>query len=115
MNFLEFYEYHLDADTTNHEWHSEGYPGGGAMIIEGLFEFTTFTFTNAGYTGRYGPPYSALLSSYSPYVPTNPWINTSNYFLDAFHPFKPLEFYCACILAISIQSSLLRIDRKLRV
>jgi len=48
--------------------------GGGA----GLYEFTTFTFTNGGQTGTTGPALATLLSSYN--TVSNPWLNTTAYF-----------------------------------
>ena len=42
-----------------------------------LYPFTTFTFTNAGATGRQGPTYAQLTSSYAV---TASWVTSSQYF-----------------------------------
>lgn len=42
-----------------------------------LYSFTTFTFTNAGATGRQGPTYNQLTASYAP---TASWVTSSQYF-----------------------------------
>lgn len=42
-----------------------------------LYDFTTFTFTNAGATGRNGPTNAQLLGAYSS---SAPWVTTPTYF-----------------------------------
>ena len=42
-----------------------------------LYTFTSFTFTNAGATGRQGPTYTQLTASY---VATASWVTSSTYF-----------------------------------
>ncbi len=42
-----------------------------------LYDFTTFTFTNAGATGRQGPTYQQLTASYAT---TASWVLTSSFF-----------------------------------
>ena len=44
----------------------------------GLYDFTTFTFTNAGITGRLGPTLSNCLASYN--TASYPWLNDTSYF-----------------------------------
>lgn len=44
----------------------------------GLYAFTSFTFTNAGITGRTGPTRANCLSSYN--TTTYPWLNNTAYF-----------------------------------
>lgn len=41
------------------------------------YNFTTFTFTNAGATGRQGPTYTQLTASYAP---TASWVTSSQFF-----------------------------------
>jgi hypothetical protein len=48
------------------------------LIGDGLFAFTSFTFTNAGITGRLGPTSANCLSSYD--TGSNPWLNNTAYF-----------------------------------
>lgn len=52
-----------------------GFTVGGA---QGLYAFTTFTFTNAGATGRNGPTLSNCLSSYD--TASNPWLTNTAFF-----------------------------------
>lgn len=47
-------------------------------VFASLYNFTTFTFTNAGATGQNGPTLSNCLSSYN--TTTNPWLNNTNFF-----------------------------------
>jgi hypothetical protein len=49
----------------------------GSVVSTALYPFTTFTFTNAGATGRQGPTYTQLTSSY---VTTASWVTSSQYF-----------------------------------
>ena len=50
---------------------------GGAPALPPLYAFTTFTFTPAGATGRFGPTLSAAVSAYTA---TAPWVtNTANF------------------------------------
>jgi hypothetical protein len=44
----------------------------------GLYNFTTFTFTNGTQTGASGPALANLLSAYN--TTTNPWLNNTAYF-----------------------------------
>jgi hypothetical protein len=48
------------------------------LIVPELYNFTTFTFTNAGVTGRQGPPLSNCLSAYD--TANNSWLNNTEYF-----------------------------------
>lgn len=52
----------------------------GASIVgsPSLYAFTSFTFTNVGITGRYGPTLTNTLSSYD--TTTYSWLNNTNYF-----------------------------------
>lgn len=50
----------------------------GTAEPSGLYNFTTFTFTNAGATGRFGPTLSNCTSSYN--TSTYPWILDTAYF-----------------------------------
>lgn len=50
----------------------------GSTWSEALFNFTTFTFTNAGKVGRSGPTLAECLASYN--TSTNPWLNNTNFF-----------------------------------
>ena len=54
--------------------------GGGVTVISSneLYEFSSFTFTNATATGRSGPSLANCLSAYN--TSTNPWLNNSSYF-----------------------------------
>lgn len=47
------------------------------ITSSGLYDFTTFTFTNAGATGRQGPTYTQLTASYAL---TASWVTSSLYF-----------------------------------
>ena len=47
-------------------------------LITELYSFTSFTFTNAGITGRNGPTRANCLSSYN--TATNTWLNNTAYF-----------------------------------
>ena len=51
--------------------------GGGEEPLA-LYDFTTFTFTNATMTGRLGPTLTNCLTSYN--TSTNPWLNNTVYF-----------------------------------
>ncbi len=53
---------------------SAGGGGGGAS----LYTFTTFTFTNAGFTGRIGPTLANFLAAYN--TATYPWLNNTAYY-----------------------------------
>lgn len=44
----------------------------------GLYNFTSFTFTNGTQTGRFGPSLSNLLSAYD--TNENPWLNDTEFF-----------------------------------
>ena len=43
-----------------------------------LYNFTSFTFTSAGLTGRLGPTRAQLLASYN--TTSNPWLNNTSYY-----------------------------------
>ena len=51
---------------------------GTAEPLQALYSFTSFTFTNAGITGRTGPTLGNCLASYS--TATYPWLNNTAYF-----------------------------------
>lgn len=50
--------------------------------VDSLYTFTTFTFTNAGATGRIGPSYSQLLGSYSS---SAAWTTSSTFFTSSIY------------------------------
>ncbi len=50
----------------------------GSAEPSGLYTFTTFTFTAAGITGRFGPTLSQCLSSYN--TAANPWLLDTAYY-----------------------------------
>lgn len=50
----------------------------GHIVGDGLYEFTSFTFTAAGLFGNTGPTKATLLSSYN--TTTYPWLNDTNYY-----------------------------------
>ena len=52
--------------------------GGNYYDSVGLYPFSTFTFTNAGVTGRFGPTLGNCLSSYD--TISNSWLNNTAYF-----------------------------------
>lgn len=49
-----------------------------AVAVPLLYNFTTFTFTNAATTGRIGPTLATLLASYN--TAANPWLNNTTYY-----------------------------------
>jgi len=55
------------------------YPVQASPVTTGsaLYNFTTFTFTNASATGRQGPTYTQLTASYAP---TASWVTSSQFF-----------------------------------
>lgn len=62
----------IDLDTSRY------YPATPPPPSSGLYEFTSFTFTNAGITGRTGPTRANCLASYN--TTTYPWLNNTSYF-----------------------------------
>jgi hypothetical protein len=50
---------------------------GSIVTSSALYEFTTFTFTNAGATGPYGPSYQSLLTYYTS---SASWASNNTYF-----------------------------------
>ena len=50
----------------------------GQLVGDSLFQFTSFTFTNAGATGVNGPSLTTLRNTYN--TTTYPWINDSSFF-----------------------------------
>ena len=47
-------------------------------FVEGLYQFSTFTFTNGTQTGAIGPSLGGLLAAYD--TSTYPWLNDTEYF-----------------------------------
>lgn len=54
--------------------------GPGILVsnVDSLYDFTTFTFTNATATGRSGPSLANCLGAYD--TGTNPWLTNTSYF-----------------------------------
>ena len=50
----------------------------GQIAGDGLYTFTSFTFTNASVTGRFGPSLANCLSAYD--TGTNAWLNNTSFF-----------------------------------
>jgi hypothetical protein len=73
------------TESTNYILYTQAFTSTGYSLVtnysettaaSALFAFTTFTFTNAGTVGRYGPALSTFQSSYS----SQPWASNTSYF-----------------------------------